>query len=252
MSEPSSTAASSILTDPSLAQGTRQYALSSDLARLSLPAAYKDSYRKLAWANSICFLFLVIGLIGIKAPKVIYKPLSEPMEIVPVVFTPPEEQPKVEPEPKEEEAQPQDTPTETPQVVTVVAAADPTSVAFAVPVEGAVAVASPRFVPPPPPVVQQPPPKPAPTPTKFNADTVDGGTHPKPDYPSLAQRNHYQGTVTLEIHVDPSGAVTGVKVQKSSSFLMLDEAAMKVVSTHWSFLPGPARILLWDCKFELK
>jgi hypothetical protein len=50
------------------AGGSHDYALSSDLARLSLPAEYVDSYRNLAWTNSICFLFLVIGLIGLKAP----------------------------------------------------------------------------------------------------------------------------------------------------------------------------------------
>jgi TonB family protein len=252
MSEPSFTVHPALMTTPEVIEGARKYSLASDLARLSLPAAYKDSYRKLAWVDSICFFFLVVGLIGLNAPKVIHKPLSEPMEVVPVVFTPPEEQPKAEPEVKQEEAEPQDTPVETPQVAAVVAAADASTVAFAVPVEGAVAVASPRFVPAPPPVIQAPPPKPAPTPTKFNPDAADGGTHPKPDYPGLAQRNRYQGTVTLEIRVDESGKVTATKVQKSSGYPILDEAAVKVVTTRWSFLPGSMRILLWDCKFELR
>src|SRR5438309_11241499 len=72
------------------------YALSSDLAKLSLPAAYRDQYRVLAWVNSICFLFLLVGLIGLKTPRIVVRPLSQLQEIVPVVFTPPEEQPKPE------------------------------------------------------------------------------------------------------------------------------------------------------------
>src|SRR5690349_22221356 len=131
-------AGSSVANAPS-AGGAHNYALSSDLAKLSLPAEFVDSYRNLAWTNSICFLFLVIGLIGLKAPKVIHKPLIEVSETAPVIFTPPEDQPKPEPEVQPDEPAPQDAPVETPQVVTVAAAAD-AQVAFAVPVQGAVIV----------------------------------------------------------------------------------------------------------------
>src|SRR5438094_257466 len=88
---------------------THDYALSSELARLCLPAEYRDDTRTLAWVNSICFLFLVIGLIGLKAPKVVVRPLNPPAEIVPVVLAPPEEPPKTEPEVKPDEPQPQET-----------------------------------------------------------------------------------------------------------------------------------------------
>src|SRR4051794_18528765 len=129
-----------VVTSPTFNEKSQQYELSSDLARLCLPAEFKDSYRKFAWVDSICFLFLVIGLIGLKAPQVFHKPVIEVAEPVPVVFTPPEEEPKMEPDMKQEESEPQDTPLETPQVVpNVVAAADPATVAFAVPVQGAVA-----------------------------------------------------------------------------------------------------------------
>src|SRR5690242_11421550 len=85
------------------------YVLSSDLAKLSLPAEYVDSYRNLAWTNSICFLFLVIGLMGLRAPKVVHKPLVQITETAPVIFTPPEEQPQPEPQPQPDEPAPQDT-----------------------------------------------------------------------------------------------------------------------------------------------
>src|SRR5882762_8475627 len=189
-------AGSSIAAAAPFGQAPHAYALSSDLARLSLPAEYRDANRTLAWVNSICLLFLIIGLVGLKQPKIIVRPLSQVSEIQIEPYAPPQEQPKTQPEVKQEEPEPQETPVETPQVATVVAAADPTKVAFAVPVVGAIPVAEARFATPPPPVGVKPP-----TPTKFNPDVNDGGSHPKPDYPLSALRNHYQGTVTLEIMV---------------------------------------------------
>src|SRR5438093_13074884 len=117
------------LEQPSALAGMQQtYQLVSDLARLCLPAATRDVNRKLAWTNSICFLFLTIGLIGLRPPQVIQKPMSEVTEVVPVIFTPPE-QPKVEPEIKPNEPEPTpDTVIDTPQIATVVAA-DPTAAA---------------------------------------------------------------------------------------------------------------------------
>jgi len=245
MSDTSVPAGPSIPGSPSFARGRQNYALSDDLARLCLPYEYRDSNRFLAWVNSICFLFLLIGLVGLKAPKIVIKPLSQPQEIVPVVFTPPEEQPK-QPEVKQDEPEPQEQPLDTPQVATVVAAADPSTVAFAVPVEGAVTVVPARFATAPPPINTAPP-----KPTKFDPDAT-AGDFPKPAYPGIAQRNKYQGTATIEILVDSSGRVTSTKVLKSSGYPVLDEAAMQTVKTQWRFKPGGTRNLVWDCTFELK
>ncbi len=231
------------------ARSSHDYALSSDLARLSLPAEYVDSYRNLAWTNSICFLFLLIGLIGLKAPKVVHKPLIEVTEAAPVIFTPPDDQPKPEPEVQPDEPAPQDAPVETPQVVTVAAPAD-APVAFAVPVQGAVAVAKEaRFATPPPPATQAPA-----GPTKFDPNARDGGSYPGPkSYPPLAQAHQYQGTVTVEILVDEAGKITSVKVRKTSGYSVLDDAAVKVVKDSWRFPPtGAPRDLLWDCIFQLQ
>jgi TonB family protein len=241
-------AGSSAMANAPSAGVSHEYALSSDLARLSLPAEYVDSYRNLAWTNSICFLFLVIGLVGLKAPRVIHKPLIEVTESAPVIFTPPEDQPKPEPEVQPDEPAPQDAPVETPQVVTVAAPADAT-VAFAVPVQGAVALAKEvRFASPPPPVTQAPA-----GPTKFNPNANDGGRYPGPKYPTLAEAHQYQGTVTLEILVDEFGKITSVKVRKTSGYSILDDAALKVVKDSWRFPPtGAPRDLLWDCIYQLQ
>jgi periplasmic protein TonB len=218
-----------------LGAGTQQYELSDDLARLCLPQEWSDACRTLAWVNSICFLFLVVGLVGLKAPKVIHKPLSEINEPVPVIFTPPEEPPKTEPEVKPDEPdKPQDTTEETPTVAPIVAVMDSPAVAFSVPVQGAVAVAKEaRLATPPPPVTHAPT-----APTKFVPSVGGGGSHPAPVYPAIALRNHYEGTVFIEFTVDGTGAISSAKVQKSSGFPVLDEAALEVVKNRWRFPPG--------------
>jgi len=230
--------------------GSHEYRLSDDLARLCLPQEWKDSYRRLAWVNSICFLVLVIGLVGVKPPKIHVRPLSEPPDIVPVVFTPPEEQPKTEPEVKPDEPdQPRDTQEDTPQVVQVVAAINSPAVAFSVPVQGAVAVASEaRLATPPPPHPEAPP-----TPVRFNANVSDGGSYPKPEYPGIALRNHVEGTVMIEIQVDATGNITDAKLQKSSGSSALDTAALDVVKKRWHFpATGQARWLYWPCIFKME
>lgn len=234
MSESSAPAQSPLAPSSAFPNGPREYQLSDDLARLCLPQEWKDSYRTLAWVNSICFLFLVVGLIGLKHPKVIQKQLSKLDEPVPVIFQQPEEPPKAEPEPKQEEEQPQDKPTETPQVVNVVAAADPTSVAFAVPVQGAVAIASAAHLATPPPPVNQAPPRAV----QFNPSSAGGGSYPDPHYPSIALRNHYQGTAVVEFVVDEAGRLVSVKLQKSSGFPVLDEEALETIKNRWRFAPG--------------
>ena len=228
-------------------QAAGNYTLSSDLARLCLPTEYQDTTRVLAWVNSICFLFMLIGLVGLKAPRIVERPLTPLTEVVPVIFTPPEEQPKPQPEVKQDEPEPQDKPLDTPQVAVVVAAADASQVAFAVPVQGAVAISSARFATPPPPLNIAPP-----KPTRFDPNASQGGTYPPPSYPSIAIRNRYQGTATIEIMVDASGVIVSAKLVKSSGYPILDEAALQVVKTRWHPPPGAAHDWLWDCTFELK
>lgn len=242
---------SETVANPSLPRGvaedSRGYALSSDLARLCLPGEFKDSYRTLAWVNSICFLFLIIALVGLKAPKVIVRPLSEIQEQVPIVeFTPPPEQPKPEVV-KEEEPQPEEAPIEAPQVAQVIAAAPSPDITFAVPTPGAVVTAQTRFATPPPPVGT----KVASAPVKFDPTRETGGTFPKPEYPGYAQRQGQQGTTEVEIRVDESGRVEDVKILKTSGFALLDESAVKTLKERWRFPPGPRRDYVYPVEFHL-
>jgi TonB family protein len=243
---------SEIVANPSLpeqaAANTDKYVLSSELSRLCLPAEFRDSYRTLAWVNSICFLFLVIALVGFKAPRVVIKPLSEIQEQVPIVeFTPPPEQPKQE-EVKPEETPPEEAPVEAPPVAPVVAAAPSPQITFAVPVPGAVVTPQARFATPPPPVGTKVPS----APVKFDPNREAGGIFPKPEYPGYAQRQHQEGTGEIEIWVDPSGRVTEVKVVKTSGFPLLDESTVKTVKDRWRFPPGQTRHYLYPFDFHLK
>jgi len=85
----------------------------------------------------------------------------------------------------------------------------------------------------------QPAPPPPPEPEPVTAPFGRAGylNNPPPQYPSLAARNGWQGTVLLKVRVLSSGRVDGVEVEKSSGFKLLDEEAKATVRT-WQFTPS--------------
>src|SRR6266481_3902628 len=62
--------------------------LSSELARAGVHAAYQDPDRKIAWVNSICILFLIIGLVGSKPASIKIKPLPPIEEVSAAIVEP--------------------------------------------------------------------------------------------------------------------------------------------------------------------
>ncbi|MDW7772945.1 MAG: energy transducer TonB [Desulfobulbaceae bacterium] len=58
-----------------------------------------------------------------------------------------------------------------------------------------------------------------------------------PDYPELARRRGWEGTVLLEVEVAPDGRVRSVRVASGSSYRLLDAAALEAVRG-WHFQPG--------------
>jgi len=58
-----------------------------------------------------------------------------------------------------------------------------------------------------------------------------------PEYPGLARRRGYEGTVILEVLVDSTGRVGELRLSKSSNHGVLDRAAMATVKK-WLFEPG--------------
>ena len=98
--------------------------------------------------------------------------------------------------------------------------------------EVARAPASPPPPPPPPPgaraerIEVAPPPPPVEA-----AETIDA---PAPEYPRTARRKGQQGTVTLLAEVRADGTVASCRVETSSGFPLLDQAALAVLP-EWRF-----------------
>jgi protein TonB len=236
---------------PPPANPVTPYSLSDDLARLCLPQEYRDSYRRLAWVNSICALFLIIGLIGLNPPPIVVREMPPLNDFRPVDLRQPEQPP--EPETKSETEKPPETDeiiTDRPVVATVVAA-NPATVGFALPVKGPVILAPAKFAAPPAHEIKAIEGKI----TRLASGDEDwGGKSDQPEYPPLAQRRVYQGTVTLEIGFDATGAVVSVTVKKSSGYAILDDAAVQKVKSGLRLRtpPGELRVFTKDFTFQLR
>ncbi len=61
--------------------------------------------------------------------------------------------------------------------------------------------------------------------------------NPPPEYPRLARRRGYQGTVVLDVLVDKTGRVQDLEIDESSGHGALDRAAKRAVKG-WRFTPG--------------
>lgn len=108
------------------------------------------------------------------------------------------------------------------------------------PVPKPVAKPVPKPVETPPPPVAAPAPTPAPpapapvTPPSANAAYLK---NPAPEYPQMAQRRGWEGTVLLRVEVMASGKPGQIQIQKSSGRPALDAAALAAVK-RWSFVPA--------------
>jgi protein TonB len=79
------------------------------------------------------------------------------------------------------------------------------------------------------------PPVPAPvTPPSANAAYLK---NPAPEYPQMALRRGWEGTVLLRVEVLPSGKPGQIQIQQSSGRDALDAAALAAVK-RWSFVPA--------------
>jgi protein TonB len=214
-----------------------EYELKSELARLCLPSAERDPNRRLAWVNSICVLFLIIGLIGVKPPGVAIKPVPplDP-EVIPVLVEPATPPPQAQTEPQEQEP-PDSPPDETPQVVVVTPAAP--NINFSVPTIGNLLV--PNALAKAPPLAPMAPMRPV-VPLKHPPATLEntgkGGDRPVPPYPRIALEQGQQGSVTLLLHANEAGIITTIEVKQSSGYPLLDRGAIDYVKRHWTVPTG--------------
>jgi TonB family protein len=241
--------------------------LTCELARECLPQDGPDPNAKFAWANAICALFAVIGVIGIFQPLfVLPVKATAKLDIVPVLFNPPP------PSPPAAQATPNNTaaaqndlsePVETP---TIIPAVTPMSaqVTFAVPVEGPVRLVAAQYAAPPPAKLKQPAAPPtdgtpggtgsnAGAPEVFDSTLGDGGSYPRPErYPQLAMQRNWQGKVMLDVFVDVRGNPASVNVAESSGYRILDNDALEWVKQNWHFPIGRERRYLVPFVYKLK
>jgi protein TonB len=211
------------------------YELKDELARLCLPSANQDPNLKLAWVNSICILFLLIGILGARQGVIAIKPVPPIRQEVPVVVQPPVLPPQpVAPKPPEQ-------PQQNNQPRVLVALPNAPNVNFGVPTAGTLvadaALASAPQV--------------APVRVGSLSNTGAGGERPEPPYPPIAEQTGEQGTVVLVLSGDDAGDVISVDVKASSGFPLLDRATVDFVKRHW-LLPTDTGTRLFQTSITYK
>jgi len=210
------------------------YHLKSDLARVCLPAPGRTVPRRLAWIDSICLLFLLIGLLGNQSRLPALKavpPLEQPVPVI-IEPLPPVALPTTEAKPSEQQNDDDKPQTPSIQAVTL----ETPAINFAVPTPGSLLV--PMSIAPTP--VETPLRKAAPV--RHEPATIDntgsGGERPRPDsYPRIAEELGQQGTVTLLLTVDDAGRVVSAQIKESSGSPILDGQAQDWVKRHWIVRP---------------
>jgi len=205
---------------------TPAYELKNELARLCLPSASRDANLKLAWVNSVCILFLTIGIVGARRGVIAIKPAPPIEEIVPVILAPVTLPPQETTEQKPADEDKNDTPR-----VAVVIPQTP-NVSFSVPTIGSLVV--------PASLASAPPLEPMRTAATINLlnSTGAGGERPQPLYPKIALEEGEQGSILLVLGGDAAGNVISVDVKESSGFPFLDRATVEFIKQHWHLPVG--------------
>jgi periplasmic protein TonB len=67
------------------------------------------------------------------------------------------------------------------------------------------------------------------------------GDQPRPDYPQRARRERQEGRVDVRLRVDPRGRVVQAELSSASPWPLLNEAALRTISSRWRFPQGPVR-----------
>lgn len=88
--------------------------------------------------------------------------------------------------------------------------------------------------------VKEPPPPPAPKAVVKKAPEIDPKFKRRfqPEYPPTSRRLGEEGSVVLSVLVATDGKVQDAKIQTSSGFPRLDDAALKHALRAWRFTPG--------------
>lgn len=206
---------------------TSAYELKDELARLCLPSAGRDRNLKLAWTNSVCLLFLVIGIIGARRGVIAIKPAPPLQEAVPVVVQPV----VLPPQQMVQQQERAESDNNNPAPVAVVIPQTP-NISFSVPTIGSLVVPANLAV--------APPLEPMRPKAQINVvnSTGVGGERPAPPYPKIAEEAGEQGTVVLLLTSDEAGNVASVAVKESSGYPIIDRFTQDFIKNHWRLPPG--------------
>ncbi len=198
------------------------FAASSNLANFKRPPAY-------VWLLAGAALLLHAGFGWYVSTHTASKTIKpKPAEIALQFERPKPPEPKIEP-PKPEPKQQQ-----LPKQVQVLppiqtAAPAPSDTPAAPSPEPPIAVA---------PIVSEPPAPAPPAPVTAPIGRAGYLNNPQPTYPAIAQRQGWQGTVVLRVHVLANGKPDIIEVQKSSGRKVLDEEAVRTVKNSWNYTPA--------------
>lgn len=246
--------------------GESPYVLRDDLLRLSLPSTYEDPQQRFAWAVSISYLVLLLGVSGMQNPENVKPPAPAPPVFVPIEIFVPKVMDQLPPEPEPEPSEKPPDPSEPLPEPTTSAPPEPTSVAaltpavqFSIPIEGPVKVVPVERAESGPPAVKPPPvvagpPKPS-GPTVFRPGrrgSTDGGSYPEPEYPRDALKLRQQGTVTLLVLIDADGTAITSKLHQSSGSDLLDRHTLLYVKKRWKWPPGEPRQYYVPVEYRLQ
>lgn len=205
----------------------------------TMPAPFNHNAQAISNTLTLIGVVLlhVLGLVWAAQQLSITEPVITPPSVVGVLVAPepepapPPPQPKPQPEPK-----PTPKPTPKPEPAREEAPEPP------------VTQTAPSVPTPPAPAVQQAAPAPeAPAPVTPPRTDAAHLNNPAPQYPALSRRLGEQGRVMLDVYILPDGSVGEIKLNKSSGFPRLDNAALQAVKA-WKYVPakrGNKPIAFW-------
>lgn len=213
------------------ANRTPSYTLKSELARLCLPETSRDVNRTLAWVNSICILFLLVGIFGAAPAHISLNPVPPIEEMAPVILeTLPPPQTVATTETEEQNREP------APEVANVVVVVpDAPNIHFSVPTMGNLLAPNAMAQAPPLNPLQRV--EPVHSPASLST-TGASGSRPQPSYPKLALAQGQQGTVVLLLTADAAGNIASIQIKNSSGFPILDRGTEDFIKGHWTLPAG--------------
>ncbi len=186
---------------------------------IEIPSKKKVEWFAAGFTAIALHALAAVVIANLPPAEIVAPPKTQPVEIAFVTPPPPPPPPKLEepPKPKVQKA------VKTPQIP-VVQNVVPQNVVS----DNVVAVQE-----------GPPPAPPAPVEEKITAARADAGylNNPPPEYPPVALRQGWSGTVQLRVLVQPDGSASTINVAKTSGKKVLDDAAIAAVQK-WKFVPA--------------